>query len=161
LEHRETALIPPQIGGIGLLIEYIIIWNCQVSKRKFAPGISSGGELRSHSSYNERDRAGLRLDQQWFGARRDEVLRRAFETNGGRVVKTTGDGFHVVFESPAAGIAAALAGQEAIAAEEWPPEIGTLKVRMGLHCGESKARNSDFYGTELNRAARVMGIAHG
>jgi class 3 adenylate cyclase len=32
---------------------------------------------------------------------------------------------------------------------------------MGLHSGESKARNSDFYGTELNRAARVMGIGHG
>jgi len=93
--------------------------------------------------------------------RHDEVLRRAFETNDGRAVKTTGDGFHVVFESPADGIAAALAGQEAIAAEEWPAEIGTLKVRMVLHCGESKARNSDFYGTELNRAARVMGIAHG
>ena len=98
---------------------------------------------------------------QEVSARHDNVLRRAFETHQGRVVKTTGDGFHVVFESPADGIAAALAGQEAIAAEEWPPKIGTLKVRMGLHCGESKARDSDYYGTELNRAARVMGIAHG
>jgi predicted ATPase/class 3 adenylate cyclase len=98
---------------------------------------------------------------QEVSAQHDDLLRRAFETHRGRVVKTTGDGFHVVFESPADGIAAALAGQEAIAAEEWPPEIGTLKVRMGLHSGESKARNSDFYGTELNRAARVMGIAHG
>jgi predicted ATPase/class 3 adenylate cyclase len=98
---------------------------------------------------------------QEVSARHDNVLRRAFEDNRGRVVKTTGDGFHVVFESPADGISAALAGQEAIAAEEWPPEIRTLKVRMGLHSGESKARDSDYYGTELNRAARVMGIAHG
>jgi predicted ATPase/class 3 adenylate cyclase len=94
-------------------------------------------------------------------ARHDDLLRKAFETNGGHVVKTTGDGFHVVFESPADGIAAALTGQQAIAAEDWPTEIGTLKVRMGLHSGESKARNSDYYGTELNRAARVMGVAHG
>jgi predicted ATPase/class 3 adenylate cyclase len=98
---------------------------------------------------------------QEVSARHDHLLRRAFETHRGRVVKTTGDGFHVVFESPADGIAAALAGQEAIAAEEWPAEIGTLRARMGLHCGESKARDSDYYGTELNRAARVMGIAHG
>jgi class 3 adenylate cyclase len=98
---------------------------------------------------------------QEVSARHDDLLRRAFEANHGRVVKTTGDGFHVVFESPVDGIAAALAAQEAIAAEEWSPEIGALKVRMGLHSGESKARNSDFYGTELNRAARVMGIAHG
>jgi predicted ATPase/class 3 adenylate cyclase len=98
---------------------------------------------------------------QEVSAQHDDLLRKAFKTNGGRVVKTTGDGFHVVFESPADGIAAALAGQEAIAAEKWPLEIGMLKVRMGLHSGESKARDSDFYGTELNRAVRVMGIAHG
>jgi predicted ATPase/class 3 adenylate cyclase len=94
-------------------------------------------------------------------ARHDELLRSAFESNGGRVVKTTGDGFHVVFESPAEGIAAALAAQGAIASEAWPPEIGNLKVRMGLHSGESEARQGDFYGTELNRAARVMTIGHG
>jgi predicted ATPase/class 3 adenylate cyclase len=98
---------------------------------------------------------------QEVSARHDDLLREAFETNHGRVVKTTGDGFHVVFESPVDGVVAALAGQEAIGAEKWPLEIGTLKVRMGLHSGESKARDSDFYGTELNRAARIMGIGHG
>jgi predicted ATPase/class 3 adenylate cyclase len=98
---------------------------------------------------------------QAVSARHDDLLRTAFETHRGRVVKTTGDGFHVVFASPADGIAAALAAQQAIAAEGWPQEIRTLKVRMGLHCGESKARQGDFYGTELNRAARVMAIGHG
>ncbi len=98
---------------------------------------------------------------QEIAARHDELLRAAFETNSGRFVKTTGDGFHVVFESPSDGIAAALAGQELIAAEAWPQEIGTLRVRMGLHSGESQARDHDFYGQELNRAARVMGIGHG
>ncbi len=98
---------------------------------------------------------------QAVSARHDELLRAAFEVHRGRVVKTTGDGFHVVFESPADGIAAAMAGQEAIAAEQWPQEIGTPKVRMGLHSGESRARAGDFYGPELNRAARVMGIGHG
>ena len=72
-----------------------------------------------------------------------------------------GDGFHVVFETPSAGIVAALAGQQAIATEAWPQEIGSFKVRMGLHSGESQARDGDYYGTELNRAARVMGIGYG
>ena len=36
-----------------------------------------------------------------------------------------------------------------------------LKVRCGVHCGESEARDGDFYGPALNRAARVMGAAHG
>jgi len=98
---------------------------------------------------------------QVVSARHDELLRAVFEGNGGRVVKTTGDGFHVVFASPADGIAAALAGQQAITTEVWPPEVGSIKVRMGLHAGEGQAREGDYYGPDLNRAARVMGIGHG
>jgi predicted ATPase/class 3 adenylate cyclase len=98
---------------------------------------------------------------QAVSARHDELLRAIFEGNGGRVVKTTGDGFHVVFVSPADGIAAALAGQQAIRTEVWPPEVGSIRVRMGLHAGEGQARAGDYYGPDLNRAARVMGIGHG
>jgi predicted ATPase len=98
---------------------------------------------------------------QVVSARHDELLRTVFEGNGGRVVKTMGDGLHVVFASPADGIAAALAGQQAIATELWPAEVGSIKVRMGLHAGEGRAREGDYYGPDLNRAARVMGIGHG
>jgi len=98
---------------------------------------------------------------QVVSARHDELLQGAFETHGGRIVKKTGDGFHVAFESPSDAIAAALAGQQALAAEAWPQEIGTLKVRMGLHAGESRAREGDYYGPELNRAARIMGLGYG
>ena len=98
---------------------------------------------------------------QSVAARHDELLRAAFEAHHGRVVKTTGDGFHVVFDSPAEALAGALAGQAALAAEDWPAETGPIRVRMGLHTGESRARAGDYYGAELNRAARVMGIGHG
>ncbi len=98
---------------------------------------------------------------QVVSARHDQLLRAVFEGNGGRVVKTMGDGFHVVFASPADGIAAALAGQQAITIEVWPAEVGRIKVRMGLHAGEGQAREGDYYGPDLNRAARVMGIGHG
>ncbi|HEY5573568.1 MAG TPA: adenylate/guanylate cyclase domain-containing protein, partial [Anaerolineales bacterium] len=94
-------------------------------------------------------------------ARHDALLRAIIEGHRGRVVKTTGDGFHAVFESPAEGIAAALAGQQAIAAEPWSGRIGSLKVRIGLHTGESQEREGDYYGPEVNLAARVMGAGHG
>ncbi len=96
-----------------------------------------------------------------LAARHDTLLREAIEAHQGKVVKTTGDGFHAVFDAATDGIAAALAGQQAILAEKWSNETGPLKVRMGLHTGESQAREGDFYGPELNRAARVMGIGHG
>ena len=36
-----------------------------------------------------------------------------------------------------------------------------LPVRMGLHTGEAELRDGDYYGTALNRAARLMAAAHG
>ena len=94
-------------------------------------------------------------------ARHDTLLRAVIEQHNGRVVKTTGDGFHAVFESPSDGVAAALAGQLALTAEPWPEATGPLKVRMGLHTGESQERDGDFYGPEVNLAARVMGLGYG
>ena len=94
-------------------------------------------------------------------ARHDALMRTVIESHHGKVVKTTGDGFHAVFESPSDAIAAALDGQQAIHAEPWPDATGQLKVRMGLHTGESQARQGDYYGTEVNRSARIMGLGYG
>ena len=38
---------------------------------------------------------------------------------------------------------------------------GELRVRMGLHTGDAVARDGDYYGPAVNRAARVMAAAHG
>jgi predicted ATPase/class 3 adenylate cyclase len=100
-------------------------------------------------------------DMQQASARHDLLLREAIETHGGWVVKTTGDGFHAAFESPLDGVAATLAGQQAISAETWPAATGPLKVRMGLHTGESQEREGDYYGVDVNLAARIMGLGHG
>ena len=32
---------------------------------------------------------------------------------------------------------------------------------MGVHTGEAELRDGDYYGTALNRAARLMSVAHG
>lgn len=94
-------------------------------------------------------------------ARHDALMRAVIEQHRGRVVKTTGDGFHAAFESPSDGVAAALAGQQRIAAEPWPTATGPLKVRMGLHTGEGQEREHDYYGLDVNLAARIMGLGYG
>ncbi len=98
---------------------------------------------------------------QGLAARHDLLLREAITAHHGRVVKTTGDGFHAVFEDASNGVAAALAGQQAMLREAWPAETGPLQVRMGLHTGVCQERDGDYYGADVNRAARVMGVAHG
>ena len=94
-------------------------------------------------------------------ARHDAILRAAVEDHSGRIVKTTGDGMHAVFESAFDAIQAALSGQQAISANTWPVETGPLKVRMGLHTGESEEREGDYYGATVNEAARIMSLGHG
>jgi class 3 adenylate cyclase len=38
---------------------------------------------------------------------------------------------------------------------------GHLSCRCGLATGEAELRNGDYFGTALNRAARVMAAGHG
>src|SRR5262249_52931357 len=36
-----------------------------------------------------------------------------------------------------------------------------LRVRCGLHAGVNERRDNDYFGSAVNRAARIMSIAHG
>jgi predicted ATPase/class 3 adenylate cyclase len=90
----------------------------------------------------------------------DDVIRRAVEGRGGHVVKSTGDGVLAVFVAAGSAVAAAVDGQRALSVTEWPA-IGRLQMRMGLHSGVADERDGDYFGTTLNRAARLMAVAHG
>ena len=94
-------------------------------------------------------------------ARHDALLRACIEGQGGHIFKTVGDAFCAAFSSAQAALAAALAGQQALQAEAWPPEIGVLRVRMALHAGETDERDSDYFGPPVNRVARLLAIGHG
>ncbi len=92
-------------------------------------------------------------------ARHDALLTTAVEAHDGRVVKSTGDGLHAVFATADAAIAAAVAGQQALRAASFEP-IDAIRVRMGLHTGVAEQRAGDYFGPVLNRAARLMAVAH-
>ena len=65
-----------------------------------------------------------------------------------------------MFADPAAAVAAAIDAQRALGAEAGPESSG-LRVRMGLHVGAVTVQDGDYFGTEVNRTARLMSIAHG
>jgi predicted ATPase/class 3 adenylate cyclase len=92
--------------------------------------------------------------------RHDSILRSAIEGHDGYVFSTGGDGFAAAFARAGDGVAAAVRAQEALAVERWP--VGTeIRVRMGLHTGEVEERGEDYFGSAVNRAARLMAVAHG
>ncbi|WP_129670426.1 tetratricopeptide repeat protein [Candidatus Chloroploca sp. Khr17] len=93
-------------------------------------------------------------------ARHDLLVRDAITSNGGTVFKTIGDAFCATFVRPEDALQAALAAQRSLAAEPWGV-IGSLRVRMALHTGESVVRDGDYFGPTLNRVARLMATGHG
>ena len=92
--------------------------------------------------------------------RHDALVRAAIEGHGGYVVKTTGDGAHAAFGRAGDALAAAVAMQDALSGEPWP-DGATVRVRIGVHTGETSERDGDYFGTAVNRAARLMAVAHG
>ncbi len=93
-------------------------------------------------------------------ARHDDILSQAVEQAGGRVVKTTGDGLLAVFDSPIDTVLATIEAQRALTAETWGA-TGPLRVRMGVHAGDTENRDGDYFGPAMNRAARIMAAGHG
>jgi predicted ATPase len=90
----------------------------------------------------------------------DQIVRGALESEGGLVFATGGDGFGAAFSRAGTAVAAALAAQRGLAGQKWPEGI-SVRVRVGLHTGEADERSGDYFGPEVNRAARLMAIAHG
>jgi adenylate cyclase len=84
-------------------------------------------------------------------------LEPAVAEEGGRVVKRLGDGLMAVFADPDSAVEAACRGREAIAAIE----VGGHRPRMraGVHVGRPRKLGGDYFGVDVNIAARVAAAA--
>jgi class 3 adenylate cyclase/tetratricopeptide (TPR) repeat protein len=92
--------------------------------------------------------------------RHDSILHSAFDDHGGYVFSIGGDGYGAAFARVGDAISAAVSAQAALAAERWS-EGAEVRVRMGIHTGEGEERDGNYFGTAVNRAARLMALAHG
>jgi predicted ATPase/class 3 adenylate cyclase len=93
-------------------------------------------------------------------ARHDALLRAVMHERGGDVFKTLGDSLYAAFRDPRMAVDAALESQRRLAAQRFGG-TGPLKVRMCVHAGDVEERNGDFFGTAVNRAARILSLGHG
>ncbi len=92
----------------------------------------------------------------------DETIGAAVTAAGGKVLKARGEGDSTfsVFTRPTEAVRAALAARRALERQSWP-EGTRLEVRFAIHMGEVEARDGDYYGTAVNRAARIRSLAVG
>jgi predicted ATPase/class 3 adenylate cyclase/predicted negative regulator of RcsB-dependent stress response len=93
-------------------------------------------------------------------ARHDAHVRTAIVSHRGSVVKMTGDGVCAAFDDALDALVAALRLQRVLADPDATEGIA-LRVRSGLHWGVVERRDHDYFGSAVNRAARIMGAAHG
>jgi class 3 adenylate cyclase len=93
-------------------------------------------------------------DEAWrhLLARHNEDMRVALSVHRGREIKTTGDGFLALFDSPTR---AALSAAEMLRSAT---AIG-LAIRVGVHTGEVEVTDQDVRGIAVHTAARILALA--
>ena len=93
-------------------------------------------------------------------AEHDARARSAVDDNHGVIVKTTGDGLFAAFHDPLDAIKATVTFQLSLVDPAVTNGI-PIRVRCGLHLGVLERRDNDYFGTPVNRTARIMSVAHG
>ncbi len=90
----------------------------------------------------------------------DALLSEVFDRHDGYVFTTAGDSFAVAFSDARTAVEAAIEVQTTLAGRTFGP-IGELRVRIGIHTGTAELRGGDYFGIDVNIAARVMSAGHG
>lgn len=92
----------------------------------------------------------------------DTLVRAHVERHRGHIVKSQGDGFMIVFGTPADAVRAGLGLQRSLS-EERSRRLrrSPIRVRIGIHEGPAIARDGDYFGQAVAMAARVGAQAEG
>ncbi len=101
-------------------------------------------------------------DRRWLEVLRahNDAVRKATAEHGGSVVKSQGDGFMLAFASARRAVTCAQA-IEAAMDETFRDPGSPIRVRIGLHVGETVHEGGDHFGHAVNYAARVASAAGG
>jgi class 3 adenylate cyclase/tetratricopeptide (TPR) repeat protein len=98
--------------------------------------------------------------QEIIGAH-NAIVREQVKLHKGFEVKSMGDGFMIVFSSARRALLCAIGIQRAFAAWSSEHRDVPIRVRIGLHVGETIARSADFFGKTVIVAARIASLARG
>src|SRR5215217_1621209 len=88
------------------------------------------------------------------------LLRTAVSQHQGTVIKVVGDAVQAAFARAPAAVSAGLDAQWSLRAEQWPAEVGPLRVRMALHTGVAEPVAGDYL-APVNRLSRTLAAGHG
>jgi predicted ATPase/DNA-binding SARP family transcriptional activator len=92
--------------------------------------------------------------------RHDALVRACVDRHDGYVFAGGGEEFGAAFHRAADAAAWAADLQAAVRAEPWPGGVG-IRLRIGLHTGETEEREQGYYGPAVNVAARLAAAGNG
>jgi class 3 adenylate cyclase len=140
---------PDDHEGLGAWAEFILGGPGRVTiERKLATVLFT-------DVIGSTERVGLVGDREWSEQLDDldEYVATEVGRHGGHIVKQTGDGHLVIFDSPGSAVRAALLIARRI-------HVFGVEVRCGLHTGEIEVRpDGDIAGITVHTAARIMSSA--
>ncbi|MET0743079.1 MAG: SUMF1/EgtB/PvdO family nonheme iron enzyme [Microvirga sp.] len=91
---------------------------------------------------------------------RREVIDPTLQEHYGRLIKTTGDGFLAMFDSPLEAVRCAIVIQQSLAARNTAtPQDQRIQYRIGVNLGDVIVDQDDIYGEGVNIAARLETLA--
>src|SRR4051794_38665036 len=128
-----------------------------------APGPPVGTIAMLFTDIEGSTRLAAALGPEWPAVLRDHhaLVGGAIGAEGGWIEGTDGDAFFATFADARAAARASVAALRSLRAYAWPPAVGELRVRMGLHVGYVEHPETGYVGLEVHRAARVAAAAHG
>ncbi len=90
-----------------------------------------------------------------------ELIAQLVADHRGRLIKSKGEGDSTfsVFEDPKSAIDAGASIQQELTARVWAKDL-RISVRLAVHSGEAFSRSEDFFGTTINRCARIREAGH-
>jgi predicted ATPase/class 3 adenylate cyclase len=94
--------------------------------------------------------------------RHDALIEEQVRAHHGELVRPRGEGDSrfAVFTLATNALAAAISLQCAMLREDWALPL-PFRVRIALHTGEAELREGDYYGSAVNRCARLRNLAWG
>ncbi len=114
------------------------------------------GDVVGYSRLIEQDEEGTRTRLRSLHA---EVIDPRIAADGGRIVKTSGDGILVEFRSSVDAVRNALAIQIAMSGRnDALPENRRIMFRVGINVGDVIVEGDDIHGDGVNVAARLEGL---
>lgn len=134
--HNE----PPPHGGMPRRLAAIIV-----------------GDIASYSRLMQADEEGTHIRVKRIER---DLIEPSIVEHHGSLVKTTGDGFIAIFDSPVEAVRCSIVIQQNLVGRNTSiPKDSRIEYRIGVNLGDVIVEPDDVYGDGVNIATRIEGIA--